>query len=86
MRSLLCAQAQLLTRELASRDLIVSSFLLLVGVSLVLAYRAGISPRRFRRRIALITFGILDRIVVSSVCRYFLQIDTSGSVCNSLTE
>ncbi len=39
---------------LASRDLIVSSFLLLVGVSLVLARRAGISPRRFWRRIALV--------------------------------
>jgi uncharacterized membrane protein len=39
---------------LASRDLIVSSFLLLVGVSLVLAQRAGISPKRFWRRIALV--------------------------------
>jgi uncharacterized membrane protein len=39
---------------LASRDLIVSSFLLLVGVSLVLAHRAGISPKRFWRRIALV--------------------------------
>ncbi len=42
---------------LASRDLIVSSFLLLVGVSLVLAQRAGISPKtvlapdRARRRL-----------------------------------
>ncbi|HEV2038424.1 MAG TPA: heparan-alpha-glucosaminide N-acetyltransferase [Casimicrobiaceae bacterium] len=39
---------------LASRDLIVSSFLLLVGVSLVLARRAGNSPRQFWRRIALV--------------------------------
>jgi uncharacterized membrane protein len=39
---------------LCLRDLIVGSFLLLVGVSLVLAYRAGISRRRFWRRIVLI--------------------------------
>jgi len=39
---------------LSFRDLIVSSFLLLVGVSLVLASRAGISPRQFWRRIALV--------------------------------
>ena len=39
---------------LAFRDLIVSSFLLLVGVSLMLAHRAGISRRRFWRRIALV--------------------------------
>jgi uncharacterized membrane protein len=39
---------------LGFRDLIVSSFLLLVGVSLVLAQRAGISPKRFWRRIALV--------------------------------
>jgi uncharacterized membrane protein len=39
---------------LGFRDLIVSSFLLLVGISLVLAHRAGISPRRFWRRIALV--------------------------------
>jgi uncharacterized membrane protein len=39
---------------LGFRDLIVSSFLLLVGVSLVLAYRAGISRTRFWRRIALV--------------------------------
>jgi len=39
---------------LGFRDLIVSSFLLLVGVSLVLAQRAGISPRRFWRRVALV--------------------------------
>jgi uncharacterized membrane protein len=39
---------------LSFRDLIVSSFLLLVGVSLVLASRAGISPRRFWLRIALV--------------------------------
>ncbi|HWZ71595.1 MAG TPA: heparan-alpha-glucosaminide N-acetyltransferase [Casimicrobiaceae bacterium] len=39
---------------LGFRDLIVSSFLLLVGVSLFLAHRAGISPRRFWRRIALV--------------------------------
>jgi len=39
---------------LGFRDLIVSSFLLLVGVSLLLAKRAGISPRRFWRRIALV--------------------------------
>jgi uncharacterized membrane protein len=39
---------------LSFRDLIVGSFLLLVGVSLVLASRAGISPRRFWRRIALV--------------------------------
>jgi uncharacterized membrane protein len=39
---------------LSFRDLIVSSFLLLVGVSLALASRAGISPNRFWRRIALV--------------------------------
>jgi uncharacterized membrane protein len=39
---------------LSFRDLIVGSFLLLVGVSLVLASRAGISPTRFWRRIALV--------------------------------
>ena len=39
---------------LSFRDLIVSSFLLLVGVSLILASRAGISPKRFWRRIALV--------------------------------
>ncbi|HEY1438635.1 MAG TPA: heparan-alpha-glucosaminide N-acetyltransferase [Casimicrobiaceae bacterium] len=39
---------------LSFRDLIVGSFLLLVGVSLVLASRAGISPRQFWRRIALV--------------------------------
>ena len=39
---------------LSFRDLIVGSFLLLVGVSLVLASRAGISPKQFWRRIALI--------------------------------
>lgn len=39
---------------LSFRDLIVSSFLLLVGVSLALASRAGISPKRFWRRIALV--------------------------------
>ena len=39
---------------LSFRDLIVSSFLLLVGVSLVLASRAGISPKRFWNRIALV--------------------------------
>jgi len=40
---------------LAFRDLIVSSFLLLVGVSLVLAYRARISRTRFWRRIVLVS-------------------------------
>jgi uncharacterized membrane protein len=39
---------------LGFRDLIVSSFLILVGISLVLAYRAGISPKRFWQRIALV--------------------------------
>lgn len=39
---------------LVFRDLIVSAFLLLVGVSLVLAHRAGISRTRFWRRIALV--------------------------------
>jgi uncharacterized membrane protein len=39
---------------LSFRDLIVGSFLLLVGVSLVLASRAAISPRQFWRRIALV--------------------------------
>ena len=39
---------------LSFRDLIVSSFLFLVGVSLVLASRAGISPKRFWNRIALV--------------------------------
>jgi uncharacterized membrane protein len=39
---------------LSFRDLIVGSFLLLVGVSLVLASRAAISPKRFWRRIALV--------------------------------
>ena len=41
---------------LAARDLIVSWFLLLVGVSLVLAQRAQPGMRRFWRRIALIVF------------------------------
>jgi uncharacterized membrane protein len=40
---------------LSFRDLIVGSFLLLVGVSLVLAYRAGISRTRFWRRIVLVS-------------------------------
>jgi len=40
---------------LGLRALIVSSFLLLAGISLVLARRAPISPRRYWRRIALIT-------------------------------
>ena len=39
---------------LGFRDLIVSSFLLLVGVSLVLASRTGIPAKRFWRRIALV--------------------------------
>jgi uncharacterized membrane protein len=39
---------------LALRAAIVSSFLLLVGMSLVLAERSGTTPRRFWRRIALI--------------------------------
>jgi uncharacterized membrane protein len=39
---------------LGFRDLIVASFLLLVGVSLALAWRARISPTRFWRRIALV--------------------------------
>jgi uncharacterized membrane protein len=39
---------------LALRAAIVTSFLLLVGISLVLAKRAGTTPRRFWRRIALI--------------------------------
>jgi uncharacterized membrane protein len=39
---------------LGFRDLIVSSFLLLVGVSLTLAQRAGISAKRFWRRIAIV--------------------------------
>jgi uncharacterized membrane protein len=39
---------------LAFRDLIVSSFLLLVGISLVLARHAGVMPRRFWRRIAIV--------------------------------
>lgn len=41
---------------LGFRGLIVSAFMLLVGVSLVLARRAGVTPRRFWRRIALIMF------------------------------
>jgi uncharacterized membrane protein len=40
---------------LTLRALIVSSFLLLVGASLVLAQRARVSPTRYWRRIALIT-------------------------------
>ena len=39
---------------LSLRALIVSAFLLLVGVSLVLAHRAGVSRHRFWRRIGLI--------------------------------
>jgi len=39
---------------LSFRDLIVSSFLLLVGASLVLASRAGSSPKRYWNRIALV--------------------------------
>ncbi len=39
---------------LASRDLIVSAFLLLVGISLLLARRAGTSPQHFWRRIAVV--------------------------------
>ena len=39
---------------LGFRDLIVSSFLLLVGISLLLARRAGISRAQFWRRIALV--------------------------------
>jgi uncharacterized membrane protein len=39
---------------LGFRDLIVTSFLLLVGISLLLARRAGISRARFWRRIALV--------------------------------
>jgi uncharacterized membrane protein len=41
---------------LTLRVLIVSSFLLLVGIGLVLAQRAGTTPARFWRRIALIVF------------------------------
>jgi uncharacterized membrane protein len=39
---------------LASRDMIVTSFLLLVGISLVLARRAGIARSQFWRRIVLV--------------------------------
>jgi len=39
---------------LGFRGMIVSSFMLLVGVSLLLARRAGVTPRHFWRRIALI--------------------------------
>jgi len=41
---------------LGFRGIIVSSFMLLVGLSLLLARRAGVTPRRFWRRIALIAF------------------------------
>ncbi len=38
------------------RGVIVSAFMLLVGLSLLLARRAGVTPRHFWRRIALIAF------------------------------
>lgn len=41
---------------LGFRGVIVSAFMLLVGVSLLLARRAGVTPRHFWRRIALIAF------------------------------
>jgi len=40
---------------LTARSLILSSFLLLAGVSLVLAVRASASPGKFRRHVAIIT-------------------------------
>ena len=41
---------------LGFRGMIVSAFMLLVGLSLLLARRAGVTPRHFWRRIALIAF------------------------------
>ncbi len=41
---------------LGFRGVIVSAFMLLVGLSLLLARRAGVTPRHFWRRIALIAF------------------------------
>jgi uncharacterized membrane protein len=44
---------------LGFRGVIVSAFMLLVGLSLLLARRAGVTPRRFWRRIALIAFSAI---------------------------
>lgn len=44
---------------LGFRGVIVSAFMLLVGVSLLLARRAGFTPRQFWRRIALIGFSAI---------------------------
>lgn len=52
---------------LGFRAIIVSSFLLLVGSSLLLARRAGITRRRFWRRIALIAFCAILVSVASYV-------------------
>jgi len=51
---------------LGFRGLIVSAFMLLVGLSLLLAHRAGITRRHFWRRIALIAFCA----IVVSVASY----------------
>lgn len=51
---------------LGFRGLIVSAFMLLVGLSLVLARRAGVTPQHFWRRIALIAFCA----IVVSVASY----------------
>lgn len=52
---------------LGFRGVIVSSFMLLVGLSLVLARRAGVTPRRFWRRIALISFCAILVTIASYV-------------------
>ncbi|HEY2862746.1 MAG TPA: heparan-alpha-glucosaminide N-acetyltransferase [Casimicrobiaceae bacterium] len=52
---------------LGFRGVIVSAFMLLVGVSLVLARRAGVTPRRFWRRVALIAFCAILVSVASYV-------------------
>jgi uncharacterized membrane protein len=54
---------------LGFRDLIVTSFMLLVGVSLSLAARAGISPVRFWRRIGLIA-GCAVLVTVGSYATF----------------
>ena len=51
---------------LGFRGVIVSAFMLLVGLSLLLARRAGVTPRHFWRRIALIAFCA----IVVSVASY----------------
>ena len=52
---------------LGFRGVIVSAFMLLVGLSLLLARRAGVTPRHFWRRIALIAFCAILVSVASYV-------------------